>query len=863
MRPSLPCFSLIVILAAACGDTVGDSVAEASGEGSGEGSAAGSDEGSATCWIETGAGFCPAPPTALPAAACPGSTIGDAAFATGTSLCAPAMANWSCPEGWNAVPRFAEGSGEALPAAMAALQACEPPPDPPANCPAGTIALPGRPDCEPMGIACPPAGALWHDEETLRALAPGFSGPVVYLSPDAAADGLGTRENPRLLSAAAVRAAQNGILALSVGTHHAAIRLDRHVALLGSCVEATTLTTDQPSETLGLVDISPNDAVRLSNLTITGPRPGIWVRGEVAAPHDIEAVTISETPVYGLLAESPQVINLRNVRIRDTQARASTQTLGRGLELQAGARVIATGLSLERVREVGAVVSGAGSTLEVTQLLVEATLPRASDGAFGRGIVVNAGATAGLRNAIVRDNRDVGISVSGAGAALEAEQLLVLRTAANSRGILGRGLELKGGATATLTDVVVRESHEAGIIATDQGSSLDATRVGVQDTRSPPAGLDAGVGILCQSGAAMRLEAVAVDSSRKVGVEVIGTGSQLTATGLSVAYTKASTIPLETGGGLLVRDRGRLIAEDLLLLSNADVGIVVADPGATAQLQRAQILATRSRSNDGRFGHGLQVENGGTVTANDLDLRSNREVAIDVSGAASTLRMDRLLVQDTRMREPDGRAGRAFEFSNGANVEVNDAILRGNGELAVFASDQGTRFAASRLLVAATAPQRSGILGHGLSLQEGVTASLTDIVVADNHGAGLIVTGAGTTVDLHRAAITDTSPHEADGRFGIGLGIYNQATLTGDDIALLRNKRCALQLAGPAVSLALRRVRLSGSEVGTNLQAEGFGLEALRLALQDEEYEDNGEDVAISAVEVPEPTTQLGDPSAP
>ena len=87
--------------------------------------------------------------------------------------------------------------------------------------------------------------------------------------------------------------------------------------------------------------------------------------------------------------------------------------------------------------------------------------------------------------------------------------------------------------------------------------------------------------------------------------------------------------------------------------------------------------------------------------------------------------------------------------------------------------------------------------------------------------------------------------------------------LTGDDIALLRNKRCALQLAGPAVSLALRRVRLSGSEVGTNLQVADFDLAALQVALQEEQYDHNGEDVAFSQVEIPDPTALLGDAVPP
>lgn len=866
-RLSTICALIVALLCIACDAPKQGAVGEADSgvdTGAGSGSGSGEGSGSATCWFETGAGFCPAQPRGLAAADCPGPRLQDPSLALGTALCAVQTAAATCADGWTSLPALAEGSGLPLPAELAALTRCEPPAEPPDDCPPGFIALPGADGCQRMGVACPPVGDRWHDEATLRALAPGFTGPILYISPDATADGAGTRESPRLLSSATVRAAQDGILALSTGTHTSAVRLDRHVALLGSCVEATTLTTSQASDSLGVVDISPSGAVAVSNLTITGARPGIWVHGEVATPHEIEAVTIAETPVYGLIADSPQVIRAQRVRLRDLLPRPSTQTLGRGIELQNGARLVAEGLAVERATEVGVVVSGAGTTLEANDLVVQQTLPRATDRAFGRGLVVNAGGTAQLQNALLRDNTEVGISLSGEGATLDAERLLILRTRPNVRTLLGRGLELKGGAQADLRDAILRGNHQLGLYISDAQSALVASRLQVDETQlatdnSPSAG-----GMRLQAGAAATLEQALFRNNNAFGVEVVGPGTTLRFDRLSVADTAPSSSLTTTSGGLLAREGATATGDDLLLARNHGLALFISEAGSTADVRRARIWNTLTRGLDDRQGEAIHVADGGRLAATDLHLDNNREVAIDIRDTGSQVQLDRLLVEQTQPRASDGRAGRAIELSAGAELDVADAILRESHELALFVSGNATRFTADRLLIEATAPQpRTGLLGHGISLQGGATATLSDLLLRGNHGIALIVTDAATAVELHRVAIADTAPHPADGRFGIGLGLYNRATLRGDDIALLRNRRCALQVAGTGITLALDRIRLSGSEVGANLQADNFGLEVLQQALQNEQYDGNGQDVAFLAIELPDPASLLSDLPTP
>ncbi len=186
----------------------------------------------------------------------------------------PRLADWACPEGWQAV---SAEEGEPW-----AFSFCRPPP--PVDCEGATGQLPGDEGCRQMGGPCPPVGQRFHDEATLRELAGGAAGSLVYVDGEAEPDGDGSRDRPLTTITAALGALPPGdgvaVVALAPGTWEEAVSVATGVAVVGACTEQTTVRAPPPPEGEDLpyaVDFREGSAGGVYNLTVTGPGSGVRV----------------------------------------------------------------------------------------------------------------------------------------------------------------------------------------------------------------------------------------------------------------------------------------------------------------------------------------------------------------------------------------------------------------------------------------------------------------------------------------------------------------------------------------------------------------------------------------------------------
>ena len=207
----------------------------------------------------------------------------------------PQIEDWHCPEGWRSLSGLTDSGGrENTPQAMVPFTACEPPPWPD-DCPLGWMPRLSQSECVRQGAECPGGGDGWHDEETIRGLAPGHEGRIIYVSPQGSSAGDGSSEAPlgRIEEALAM-AGSGGIVALSAGEFAEAVVLDGSSAVVGSCVEATTIVAPSASETEPTVMFSGAAArAQLSDLSVTGERIGVEFRGTVE-PNLLMAVAVRE-----------------------------------------------------------------------------------------------------------------------------------------------------------------------------------------------------------------------------------------------------------------------------------------------------------------------------------------------------------------------------------------------------------------------------------------------------------------------------------------------------------------------------------------------------------------------------------------
>jgi len=119
-----------------------------------------------------------------------------------------------CPAGWS------ERAGEVV--------VCEPFDPAPAGCPAGSIQLPGEPDCRSLGADCPDGDFATGVE------AP--EGTVRYVLAGAPAGGSGAIDDPfGSIAEALGRSDRGDVLALSRGTFAESVELPEGVTLAGAC----------------------------------------------------------------------------------------------------------------------------------------------------------------------------------------------------------------------------------------------------------------------------------------------------------------------------------------------------------------------------------------------------------------------------------------------------------------------------------------------------------------------------------------------------------------------------------------------------------------------------------------------------
>lgn len=89
----------------------------------------------------------------------------------------------------------------------------------------------------------------------------------------------------------------------------------------------------------------------------------------------------------------------------------------------------------------------------------------------------------------------------------------------------------------------------------------------------------------------------------------------------------------------------------------------------------------------------------------------------------------------------------------------------------------GARFTAARLVVRETQSRRDLQFGHGLWVESGASAELTNALFDRNRTVAVLVDGVGTSMRLEDVAVRDTRSQESDGRLGHGINVQHGASV--------------------------------------------------------------------------------------
>lgn len=374
---------------------------------------------------------------------------------------------------------------------------------PPEPCPSGRLALPGQDTCHPL-VDCgdAPWGVIPVDEATLH-----VDGSY------AGTDSDGSAARPFSAIQAAIDVASPGsLIAVAAGTYVDDLRIiEKPVRLWGRCPQLVSLELADS----WAVGIQEADGTELRGLAMTGIGYGVFVRD--ADDVVLDTVWIHDTADVGLLLRGesrPLSVTVSNSLIEGTTGAGvaligGTLTMtrsvvrriqsdpylsGRGIDAQPSlpgnpAAVTIRESVISESREAGIAAFGAEVVLNAS--VVQATLPRESDGRFGVGVQLQPMAgpsTAAIDGSVIRGNRSFGLSVLGSSASVDLGT--VADTAAqHDDGLFGDAITV-GSTSASPAELTIDRSAVARAARAGVTSFSAAASIGRSALACNPIDLD-------------------------------------------------------------------------------------------------------------------------------------------------------------------------------------------------------------------------------------------------------------------------------------------------------------------------------------------------------------------------------------
>ncbi|MBW2462647.1 MAG: right-handed parallel beta-helix repeat-containing protein [Deltaproteobacteria bacterium] len=443
--------------------------------------------------------------------------------------------------------------------------------------------------------------------------------PTLYVLAGAVG-GDGTRTAPYgTIDDAMASSSPGTVIALAKGSYDAPVQLSPGVTLHGACAAETIISSSTPSDLAGVITIMGADA-QVRNLTI-GPsrRPGVWVEGAGRGLH-LRGVEVRGTENVGIVVFTGALLTAEGLRVAGTDPRSDLR-FGRGLIVQAGASATLSRAIFEGNHDVAVSASQPGTTLALTDVAVRDTLGRRSEGDRGWGFSVSLGASATVTRTIFERNRDLGVGAFDPDTTVEITDAVVRDTRPReSDGAGGGGILVELGASAVITRLVVEDNRQSGILVDQLGSTLALTDAVVRGTLSRENDGRFGRGLSLQFGASAMVARAVFEANRDIGVFANNEGTTLALTDVIVRDTLTRESDGEFGRGVSVQVGASVTVTRAIVERSRDVGVLADGPGATAILVDTVVRDTLSQEIDGRFGMGVGAYANAVVRLERFDI---------------------------------------------------------------------------------------------------------------------------------------------------------------------------------------------------------------------------------------------------
>ncbi len=453
---------------------------------------------------------------------------------------------------------------------------------------------------------------------------------------------------------------------------------------------------------------------------------------------------------------------------------------------------------------------------ELRDTRVAGTLSR-DDGDFGRGVYVGAGASLRASGLLVEDNLQTGIYITGVGTSLDLRDSVVRAIQPSPGQDSARGVDATRDSVVQIRDSWFEGTVGAGIRVAER-AVVDIERVTV--TSAPPAGAVDMTGLQVQSAASVTASDVVLRGNVGHGFAVFGAGSRLEITDSLVSDTVAKE-DMFLGFGGEVFDGGTLVASGLVIEGSSNDGLLINEPGSSADLVEVTVRGTRPA---GPWpGTGVEVLQGASLVASGLAVQDTMGLGMVFRGEGTAIELTDSSVTGT-FPAADGGSGRGIDIIDKATLLGTRLVLDGNTDVGLLIDgyrvepEEQIVYTAVELYESQVSNTRAGPanLSAGIVAQYRARLLADDLLVTANEGPGFFLAGTtpvlrvtnatisdnqfagvanlGGRIDLWDSTVTGTRRHPAEGG---GLGVFAHS-LTWWPAVDLRNVTFS-DLPGPAL----------------------------------------------------------------
>ncbi len=555
------------------------------------------------------------------------------------------------------------------------------------------------------------------------------------------------------------------VVAVGTGDYDEVVRLRAGVTLWGACPAATRIASSRFSDTAGSVTVVGLGAI-VRNLSIGGAGPAVWVAGATSA--ELTDVVIRDAGWVGVVVSGPGAVVLSHSAIRRITTAAAFG--GRALSLQSGARAELRRVSIEQTQEHGILASDGGTELTLEDVSILDTDSESGTRAGGRALGVQAGAHARLERVVRGRCNEYGVFVGGAGTAVELTDVVV-RDVRSERTRLdgGRAVSVQEGATATLSRVHLAESREIALYAGGGGTTVSASDLVIRGVEPREFDHEGGRGAQARAGATLTLTRADVSVARDIGVYGEDDVTLLTLTDVRVHDVESDEVTGLFGRGISVQLGARVEGARLEVAHVRDIGVSAS--AASLAIEDLTVRDVEPRASDQDHGRGISMQGGTSAMLTRVTVDSAHEAGVLASQPGTSATIRDLAVRGTRSNVVTGFDGHGLDVQEGAQAVVERARFEGNHEASIFSFADGSTTTLSHVVVLGTLPRACAMTtctsagaGSGVVALGGAAISMRLFEVRDNAfcgvqiGVGVSPDGgpfpAGGTIDLAEGLVT-------------------------------------------------------------------------------------------------------------